>query len=313
MKVGSGLLKQLERCGLSAKLADEHVEAGEDKHGFRNVKTEIARAWASQTMATLPESHAALAWLTSLRGSIEHVGEPLDLVDHDTGEVLVSGRPGAVVTSAHPDVEVLVVTWQHADQFDAPEPEDDLGLLAMGLAASGGLPFRVATVALRGDEAFPRRSQVFPPAEHQALLARIRAAVSRPRIACPGDWCGSCRQSVYCPAWLARAKVALTVFAAEMQPGDAGADTLEITNENAGALAVRLKMVKAAHDLASEQLKHFVRHGGRCVVDGKEYYLGQRDGRETANVAALKADGLGEKYVKKGEPYEMPGWRKVRP
>ena len=44
----------------------------------------------------------------------------------------------------------------------------------------------------------------------QRDLERIKAAVSRPRIACPGDWCGACKQAPYCEAWLARARRAVS-------------------------------------------------------------------------------------------------------
>jgi hypothetical protein len=306
MKIGTGLLAQLERCGLSAKLAEQHAEVSEDARDSRLTRIEIARAYAAKDEAQVLNAHAALGWLTAQPGEVVSVGTPLDLIDEETGEVLVSGRPGAVL--ATPDL-ILVVSWlvEVCYQPDPIEPDDDLGLLAMGLAACGGRPFQVAHVALKNGDVFPRRSRVFDPAEHPSLLARIKSAASRPRIACPGSWCGSCRQRVYCGAWIARAQAALTVFVDGGEP-----TSLEITNENSGALATRIKDVEKASELAKEQLKAFVRHGGRCVVDGKEYYLGQREGRKTVDVKALEADGIAEKYVKQGEPFEMPGWRKVR-
>jgi hypothetical protein len=85
---------------------------------------------------------------------------------------------------------------------------------------------------------------------------------------------------------------------------------LEITNENAGTLAVRIKDVETATELAKEQLKAFVRRGGTCIRNGKVMCLGSRDGRETASVEELKAAGLTQ-YVKQGAPYETTVWRKV--
>ena len=315
MKTGAGLLAQLERCGLSAKLADEHAEASDDSSGFRLAKIEIARAFSANDQATIAEANSALRWLVAEPGKIVSVGEPVDLIDQATGEVLVTGRPGAVLTEP-----AMVVGWRNADAFNDAEPEDDLGLVAMGLATCNGQPFRVAHVALRGIEVFPRRSSEFTPEKHAPLFERIRAAVGRPRIACPGDWCGACRQAPYCEAWLARAKTALAVFCQDAKleviesvDGEKlEIPQLEITNENSGPLAMRLKIIAKAAELAQDQLKSFVRRGGRCVVDGKEYCLGQSDGRETANVADLKAAGLTQ-YIKKGQPYETARWRKVRP
>jgi hypothetical protein len=314
MKTGAGLLNQLERCGLAAKLADEHPEASEDRRDFRNVRTEIARAWATQTEAVLPDANVALGWLVSQAACVESVGEQLDLIDETTGEVLVTGRPGFV--AVHADGEVLVGRWTTGDEHDAPEPEDDLGLVAMGLAASKRRSFRVATVALKDGQTFPRRSGVFEASQQPALWARIRAAVSRPRIACPGDWCGACRQAPYCPAWLARARTALVVLSEEAPltegpDGELQIPQLDLTTDTCSAGMARVKMIKKACELFEEQAKSFVRKGGRCVVDGKEFYTSPRAGRETADVKALKADGL-EKYIHRGEGFEGWGWRKAR-
>ena len=297
MRCRAGLLAQLEKCALSAKLAAEHDETSESAERSRLIRTEVTRAWAVQDQGTMPEAEAALAWL---RGqSCDRVGEPVDLVDPDTGEVLVSGRPGAVL-----DEPNCVVAWKTGDPRGIGEPEDDLGLIAMGLACFGGEPFQTAYVAFQGMEAFPRRSPVFEPAGHAGLMARIKAAAGRPPVACPGDWCGACRQRLYCPAWKARTELALTVLPVE-------AKSLDITNENAPALWMRIKAIEEACELAKDQLKGFVRAGGRLEVDGKEYYLGQSEGRETADVKALKAAGLMD-YIKKGDPFERAGWRKIK-
>jgi hypothetical protein len=310
MKTGSGLLAQLERCGLSAKLADDHVEISEDASGSRKTRREITRAFHARDHAQLQEANTALRWLTSEPGDLFKVGEAVDLIDHETGEVLVTGKPGAVLA-----MPGLVVAWKMGDQFDAPEPEDDLGLIAMGLAALPGQAFRVAYVTLKGDEVFPRRSPVFEVDTHAALFDRIKTAVSQPRVACPGDWCGSCRQNIHCPSWKARSTLAMTVFTKETkvsgdeEPKDMVIPTLEITDENAGELALRIRAIEKACELAIEQLKAFVRRGGRCSANGKEYAAGSCDGRKTADVKALEADGL-TKYIKQGNPFETWRWKK---
>lgn len=311
MLIGSWLLEQMEKCGLSAKLADEHRERSEDRNGFRDIRTEITRAWAVKDEPTLPEAHAAIQWLLAQNAEVLSVGETYDLLARDTGEVYVTGRLGAVLVDA--SEEMLAVEWRHADEFDAPEPEDELGLIGLALAASKGRAFRVATVALRELEVFPRRSRLFTEETHASWFLRVSKAASQPRdVACPGDWCGACRQRFHCPSWEARSKLALSVFEDETGVvGEDGEFHLEITNENAGDLSTRIKTVRQAADLAEEQLKAFVRAGGRCVVGGKEYYLGSRAGRKTADIAALERDGL-DKYIKQGDPHEHAGWRKAR-
>jgi len=310
MKIGAHLIGQLERCGLSAQLAEDHREVGDDSKGARITRQEIGRAWAARDQAQTEEAHAALCWLSSLQArNVYGVEEELDLVDGSTGEVLVSGRPGAIIEQM--DGEILVVSWVIGDHFDYPEPEDDLGLLAMGLAADIGVGFRVGHVYLKGGEAVCRRSPMIPVEAQPALWDRILQATSRPKVACPGDWCGACRQAPYCEAWLARARTAMALL---LPPADVidgvAMPQLEITSENAGELAARIKMVEAAAEMAKDQLKAAVRKGVRCVVDGKEYYARSCDSRETADVKALKADGL-TKYIKTGHPFETFGWRKA--
>jgi hypothetical protein len=307
MKVRAGLLQQLERCSLSAQLAAEHDETSESAERGRLIRTEVTRAWAVQDRGTIPEAQAALAWLRgelAQRNQIHNlVGEPVDLVDPETGEVLVSGRPGAVLFSPN-----LVVAWKTGDPRGIGEPEDDLGLIAMGLAAFDGQPFQTCYVAFDGLQAFPRRSPVFEPESHAGLLARIKAAEGRPPVACPGDWCSECKVNLYCPAWRARADVAIMVLPKEMREG---AEKLEITNQNSGALMQRIKDVEAAAKLARDLLKAHVRGGGECIVDGKRMVLGFCEGKETPDLAALKAAGLTQ-YIRKGDPYETSTWKNVQ-
>lgn len=342
MKLGTALLKQLERCGLAAQIAEEHAEISDSE--FRETRIEIARAFHANDQAQLPEAAAALRWLATEPGTFESVGEPLDLIDATTGEVIVTGKPDVVLSSPE---GVLVVSWADADWHVENEPEDDLGLLAMGLAAAKGRPFRVATVALRDDEAFPQRSPVIEPDKHAGLLARIKAAKSRPRVACPGEWCGACKQAPYCEAWLARAKTSLAAISNVKIETVTGPDgkvvevpQLDITNENAGEFAVQFQMAKKVLELLNDQLKAHVRRGGRCVVNGKMMTLGECKGRETvsasdlrqlvamrtlpvgalADVAASLKDQDGyvvclkselEALVKVGDPYETPRWKNV--
>ena len=299
MRCRAGLLAQLERCGLAAALASQHDETSESAERSRLIRQEVTRCWHVEDRATIPEAEAALTWLRAEATTDVIAGQPLDLVDPDTGEVLVSGRPGAVLWTPN-----MVVKWCCGDPMGIGEPEDDLGLIAMGLAAFTGQPFQTCYVAFDGLQAFPRRSPVFEPSTHAGLFARIKAAANRPPVACPGDWCSACKQRWYCPAWKARTELALTVLPAEVQ-------ALEITDQNAPALWVRIRAVEQACELAKDQVKSFVRAGGRLTVDGKQYYLAQCEGRETADVKAIKAAGLTQ-YLKQGAPYETTRWKSIK-
>jgi hypothetical protein len=331
------LLKQIEQCGWAAHLAQEHRERREDKNGTREVRTEIVRSWAVHDQAQLPGAHAAQLWLMGIEGSnvgiVRSVGEFLGLVDAETGEELAGGRTDAIIDTA--DGKVLVVSWVVGERYDMPEPEEDLGLVALGLAACNGKPFEVAHVYLQDGEAFPRRSPVFPVDDHPALLVRIRKAANTPRdIKCPGSWCGHCRQAPHCEAWLARARTALTTMRKALVANGEGkiekAPGFELTDDNAGAFYECLEYAKRAREFGYELVKSHARRGGKVIRgDGKALVLSGRDGRVTVTTSEFKdilkrlrqaaqagesvelaalADAL-EATIKTGDPYEYPLWQ----
>lgn len=341
MKTGSHLLAQLERCGLSAQLAEDHREVSDDSSGARVTKQEIGRAWAAKDRAQTADAHTALQWLMATAATARNVygvGEELDLVDSD-GVVLVSGRPGAIIEQM--DGEMLVVFWSIGDRFDAPEPEDDLGHLAMGLAVDIGKGFRVADVYVKNGEAICRRSNAFAPETHAALFDRIRQAANQPRDkACFGDWCGGCRQNVYCDAWKARAKTALVVFEKNLPASSNSkgvvevsvAPDFELTSDNANEFALQIKLLKKALEMAEDLRNDYVRKGGVVIVDGKQMVMSPRDGRVTVNhkgledvVTALRIQAKVEKplspadllslaqqlegLIKVGKPCDQPAWK----
>lgn len=326
------MLRQIEQCGWAAHLAETHREIAEDKHGARPVKQEIARAWAVRGQAELVDADAAVRWLMSEPGQVEQVGGHMDMVDTESGEVLASGNVDAIIDTT--DGKVLVVSWVVGEHYDMPEPEEDVGLVAMGLAACNGKPFKVAHVYLMDGEAFPRRSPVFPPEAHPALWKRIRAAVSAPRIPCPGSWCGHCRQAQFCESWLARARTSLATMRDAMVMNDEGkiekAEGFELTDDNAGSFYEALEYAKKAREFGYELVKSHARKGGKVMHDGKMLVLSDRNGRVTVTTSEFKeilkriraaakadqphvdldvlADEL-ESTIKTGDPCEYPLWK----
>ena len=106
MKIRSGLLAQLEKCSLSAQLSADHDETSASSERSRLIHTEVTRSWAVQDQGALPEAEAALTWLRGEPSKVKTVGLGIDLVDPETGEVLVTGKPGAML--ANPN---LAVSW----------------------------------------------------------------------------------------------------------------------------------------------------------------------------------------------------------
>ena len=329
------LLRQIEQCGWAAHLAETHREIAEDKHGARPVKQEIARAWAVRGQAELVDADAAVRWLMSEPGQVEQVGGHMDMVDTESGEVLASGNVGAVIVTPE---GVLVVAWVVGERYNYPEPEEDLGLLAMGLAACKGGSFRVAHVYLQDGEAFPRRSPVFLPEAHGALLDRIRKAANTPRDRkCPGTWCTHCRVAPYCTAWLARAQAASVAMTTDLVLSDEGeveaAPGFELTTENAAAFSERLELLGKVYDYANDLRDAYVRRGGVIMLGGKQLVMSPRAGRVTVTTSEFKPvlaklDAMVERgesashselvllatefeaTVKAGNPYEVPTWKK---
>ena len=91
-KLDAHVLVDLEACGLRAHLREVNREVSDDKNGARLVRQEIARAYAANGQAQLPDAFAAQRWLVNEPGSIVQVGGVVDLVD-EAGEVLASVGP----------------------------------------------------------------------------------------------------------------------------------------------------------------------------------------------------------------------------
>lgn len=324
------ILRQVEQCGWAAQLSQQYREIMEDRHGARDVRTEIRRAYEVRDMATLEDAHSALRWLSGEPGQVEQVGAEFNLEDND-GVVLTSGHVGVVVV--HPDGEVLVAQWVVGDRYNYPDPEEDLGLVAAGLAFAKGRPFKVAHVFLAEGDAFPRRSKLFAFEDQAELWGRIIKASSAPRVPCPGDWCGHCRQAQYCEAWLARAQAALGSLSKVLKTNDEGkiekADGFTLDDENAGDFYECLVFAKKAHEFGYDLVKSHARKGGKVMHNGKMLVLTDRDGRVTVTTSEFKdilkrlraavkaaepvdldtlADAL-EATIKTGDPYEYPLWK----
>jgi hypothetical protein len=224
----------------------------------------------------------------------------VSLIDPDTMDTITEGTPDLVANDENVDT---IVDWKSGRSENVAEPNDNLQLIAYGLAVCNGGPFRCALVFLDGDKADARWSRVFEADEHAWLLSRVKAAASAEASAHPGEHCGSCWQRRYCHAWQAREGQALALI-----DGDR---SLTVTDENAGAIMARAKAVKEAAETAEAIVKAHVRNGGKCIVDGKELSISTCKGRESADVAAIKAAGLVQ-YLKQGADYERASWKKTK-
>ncbi len=291
------MLAMAERCGLAPALAEQYPETGDAAERGTAIHAEIVRAWRENDQAPYPEAQAACDWLRSLGIDAELYWEKQVAVVDDL-DVLTEGTPDLVIEEA---AICTVVDWKTGRSENVEDADSNLQLIAYGLAICGGEAFRCVLVFLDGLHADARYSRVFEPAEHPALLSRVRAAATRKPEAHPGEWCGSCYQRRFCPSYRVRESQALALIESDVELG--------ITDGNAGQIMARAKAVREAAETAEAMVKAHVRNGGACIVDGKRLTLGTCKGRESADVKALKEAGLVQ-YIKEGAPYERAAWKK---
>lgn len=298
MKRRPSTLTMAEKCGMAAHLAEKFPETSDPAERGSGVHLEIAIGKPQS-----PEAKAAWAWLSRRHpgADVQHERR-VQLADPETGEVLTEGTADVVV---HIDDVAVVYDWKTGMRDNVAPAGSNLQLLTYGVAvalADGANAFRVAAVFLDGDsEPHVDESPLFTQAEWWPLLESIKAAASKPVEAKPGEHCRDCYQRRVCPSYQERTKLALTLVA---KPND-----IALTDATAAEMILRVKQVREAADLAEEMVRAHVSGGGRVEAAGKVYLPTNCNGRETADVAALKRDGL-EKYVKRGNGYQT--WKWVR-
>jgi hypothetical protein len=296
------LLNRAEVCGLVPLLAEQCPETSEAAAFGRAVHAEIVAAYQAGRSATIPEAQAALDFIeATFRDCRLSLEQKVQLLN-GWGETVTEGTPDLVALLD--DGTRVTIDWKTGRPDNVPAPDDNLQLMAYGLAVSRGAAFKTALVFLSGDRYEARWSEVYRPQDHPAVYARVLKAASAKPEANPGDHCGACYQRLFCPSWQSRLQTALAVID---KTGD-----LTVDDKVASALIQRVYAVREAAELAENLVKAHVRGGGACIVDGETYRPSMQPGRETADLKAMKADGL-DKYVKRGADFEKWRWTKVKP
>lgn len=229
---------------------------------------------------------------------------PLRLADPETDETITEGT--ADVAIAEPS-KVTVIDWKTGRRENVAPVDDNLQLLAYGLAAglaADAPAFRCIIVFLDGDKVTTDESRLYPATEWWPLLDRIRAAASRPAEATPGAHCSRCYQRAVCPSWRERATTALSLLQA--RPTD-----MDLTADVAVQLILRVQAVREAADMAEEMARAYVRNGGTIEADGKVYAPQLVAGRRSGpSIKELEAEGLGH-LIREGRPSERWGWKRA--
>lgn len=291
-------LQMAEHCGLSAQLGEQFPEQSDAAARGTAIHAEIA-ARAPVT----GEAAAAVAALDGVTGKVE-LEVAVELHDPETGELITAGTADVVIDDG---TTVTIWDWKTGRPEFVTEAAGNMQLHSYALAVAlqrGRDAYAVRAVFLDSDGAHPSEASAVAGAEMWTMLNRIKAAAARPAVATPGEHCARCWSRVHCHAWRDRVSTSLALIHAS------ASSDLQLTDETATALALRLADVKKAAEAAEDMVKAHVRAGGRVEHDGKVYAPTQVAGRKTADVKALEAAGLHE-YMKQGAGYEIWKWRRA--
>lgn len=315
--VRPSLADRAEKCGMVVELAEKHPEGSPAAEYGTAVDAESLDAFVRGAAATNPDARAVLDWLVQQRGVGGFMRQPwvhqrVTLRDPETGDVLTEGEPD-VQFAADPEpsvVELTTVDVKKREQFDAgllADPDD--GLQMHGYSTARGLEigatrYRNIYLLFGDGEVEPVVSRWFERAEWWDVIRRYRALAEKPRIPVPGQHCAGCYSKWHCDAF--RARAALAVAALGQEVGE------RMTDEQAAELAQKLTLAKKWEEQAKTVLQAHYRDGGRIEADGYRYAPVAMKGRATVDSAALKRDGLAEKYTRRGAPYEQWRWLRVR-
>jgi hypothetical protein len=300
------LLNRSELCGLAPVLSEQHPEEVPAGWHGQDVHTEIARCLHTDDEPILPQAKAAIDWLHDTydtRLAVMRIEKQCLLADPVTMDVITEGTPDLVLQFG--DGTTVVIDWKTGNPDNVREVDDNLQLIAYGLAVSQGGPFQCVLVFLDGLKATAMHGTTWQPHQHAGLLERIKAAAKRDPVPSVGDWCPDCYVRHYCPAYQARISTALA-------PVSQGGAPVALDDGSAATLAGMVAMVDGEHGwlkAAKTALKEHVKRGGSVVRNGKKMTLVMANGKTTGDVEALRAAGL-DKYIKTGSPYETTKWVK---
>jgi hypothetical protein len=140
------------------------------------------------------------------------------------------------------------------------------------------------------------------------LWWRIQHAATNHGPASIGPHCRNCFARLHCPEWSLPNSERSANALAVMQESSLGK---EPSPEAMADAVLWAQSVKDVADRVLDNAKEYARRGNKITtLDGREFKVTMRQGRETADLKALKKD-LGpeaQKYLRRGEPFPYPSW-----
>lgn len=298
------LLPIAEKCGHAVELHERHPEgSGASEAGTRwheamaaYVRTRAGHPGLAAIFATLPPHAKAEA------------EAPLGLDDPEDGGTLTAGTADLVLT--HDDGSITVIDWKTGIADKVEPPDDNLQLLAYGIAAAlsrGAKRFRVGLYFTTAPPA--RLSRWFTDGDdYWQIVARIRAVLGKPRdVPITGPHCDRCYRRSYCNAWMLPAGLGETALAPFTAPGG-------LTHDNAPNALHVVQAMRDALEIAEARLKTWARENGGIRADGKVWAPRMVRGRRSLPLAAVEqhpdliAAVEARGCIREGQPYEVFSW-----
>lgn len=315
--------QQAELCAYSVALRIKNTPTTSPKANF-------GRAFAASIADDFDELKIALSHL-----SMDEVEDVRDLVDiyreempvpatakHEwTFALKADGRlcdwedPERVTRGAidhwweEDNGEAFVVRDDKTGDRPVTHPAENLQLAPYVVAVSQLMRYGAKAI---GEVANPKLGKLYryeyQPGEVERLWQRFLKAEAKTRatpvLAEPGGHCSECYQRDQCDV---RMLPAIREGAMQaLEPFIIGGPLL--TPETAAIGLRTIQAMQTAVDRADEALRSWVLENGPIVDGTKEWCPGESQGRESADLKLLKADGL-TKYIKRGKPYLTFRWR----
>jgi hypothetical protein len=257
-------------------------------------------------VATDADARACIGWVAEhLAGHEVMPQQRVRLLDPDTGGLLTEGTADLVAVRG--DGPVVIVDLKKREQMLAgrlTEVDSNLQLHSYGLAEMlrlGHGAYQLCLLLFGDGEVEAQWSEIYTVHSWMPVLEEIRAIQDRQEAnpkPTSGPHCLACYPRVHCPSWTLPAHQGPTELEPFTKPGG-------LTRENFGRALAAREALKDVVELVGEQLKAFAdANGGKVPVGGgKAWGSVMSKGKASIDAKKLEADGLLEKYTRRGAPF----------
>ncbi len=306
-------LQLARHCDLSHVLAERYPSRNEATDRGNTVDGQATAELNGGLQATDVDAKAIVAWVRENFDDCDlRFQVPTELYDEDSGGLITRGTADMV---AHTCTDLTVVDFKKREQMLAgrlagPDDNDQTHAYAIAEATRLGVVSYRTCLLLFGDgEVEPLWSHSYTRGDWMTIYARIRDVninqADNPK-GTSGPHCMRCYSRVHCPHW---------ALPAHQNPSELAALTAngQLTIDNAGRALMAVLALEEIAAQAKVRLRAFAESTGGSIIYGdRQWRRTLMPGRSSIDSAALKRDGLAEKYTRKGAPFEQWRWSKAK-